>query len=152
MNKNSNSPAIIELCTRGELPQIISMVKELAVFEKEPDAVVTQLEDYESASENLIEILVAKSNDVIVGMALYYPAFSTWKGKMMYLEDLYVKTEYRNKGIGQQLFDSFIERAKYHRCKLVKWQVLDWNTNAVAFYEKNSAKIEKQWWNGKILF
>ena len=78
--------------------------------------------------------------------------FSTWKGRMMYLEDFVVNPEYRGQGIGQQLFDSFIAEAKAQDCNLVKWQVLDWNEPAVRFYERNKATIEKEWWNGKIVF
>jgi len=85
-------------------------------------------------------------------MALYYMTYSTWKGRMLYLEDFVVQEAFRKAGIGQQLFDGFLQEANNKGCKLVKWQVLDWNVPAIKFYEKNKAIIEKEWWNGKILF
>ncbi len=78
--------------------------------------------------------------------------FSTWKGKMLYLEDFVVKEAFRKKGVGQVLWNKYIDIAKEKDCALVKWQVLDWNEPAVKFYEKNGATIEKEWWNGKIIF
>jgi GNAT superfamily N-acetyltransferase len=78
--------------------------------------------------------------------------YSTWKGRMLYLEDFVVKERSRRQGIGQLLFDAFLAEAKARGCRLAKWQVLDWNTPAVNFYEKQSAIIEQEWWNGKILF
>ena len=85
-------------------------------------------------------------------MTLYYMTYSTWKGKMLYLEDFVVKADQRNKGIGQLLFDAFIEVAKAKKCRMVKWQVLDWNEPAIRFYEKNNATIETEWWTAKIIF
>jgi len=85
-------------------------------------------------------------------MTLYYMTFSTWKGKMLYLEDFVIKKGFRRLGIGQLLFDAFLETAREKGCKLTKWQVLDWNETALKFYEKNNAIIEKDWWNGKIIF
>ena len=70
----------------------------------------------------------------------------------MYLEDFIVKDIYRRVGVGQQLFDAFLEDSKNQQCKLVKWQVLDWNEPAIKFYQKNNAKFDKEWWNGIILF
>jgi GNAT superfamily N-acetyltransferase len=95
---------------------------------------------------------VAELNDEILGMALYYMTFSTWRGSMLYLEDFYVSENYRSAGIGQLLFDAYINEAKERGCKMVKWEVLDWNTEAIKFYERNGAVIEKQWWKGKIIF
>ena len=76
--------------------------------------------------------------------------YSTWKGRMFYLEDFVVLEAYRRLGLGQMLFDAFLQEAKDQQCRLVKWQVLDWNEPALRFYRKNNAVIEKEWWNGKI--
>ena len=83
-------------------------------------------------------------------MVFYYLTYSTWKGRMLYLEDFVVLPDYRRFGIGQLLFDALLEVARNKRCKLVKWQVLDWNQPALNFYRKYDAIIEKEWWNGKI--
>jgi GNAT superfamily N-acetyltransferase len=88
---------------------------------------------------------------MIIGMAIYYPTFSTWRGKMLYLEDFYVQPKYRSKGIGQSLFDSILHRARITNCKLMKWQVLDWNKKAIKFYKRNNAEIETEWLNGKLI-
>jgi ribosomal protein S18 acetylase RimI-like enzyme len=83
-------------------------------------------------------------------MALYYMTYSTWKGRMLYLEDFVVSAGFRRYGVGQRLFDAYLRRAKALECRLVKWQVLDWNEPAINFYRKNNAIIETEWWNGKI--
>ncbi len=134
----------------NDLPEILKLVEELAIYENEPDAVTAKLSEYESAFEDSIfEALVAEHNGQILGMTLYYMTFSTWKGKMLYLEDFVVLEAHRKLGIGQLLFDQLIEVAKAKSCKLIKWQVLDWNVPALNFYYKNNAVIEKNWWTGK---
>ena len=134
-----------------DLKEVLRLVKELAAFEKEPEAVVAQLDEYEQLfHKGLFDGFVAVQDEKVVGMAVYYPIFSTWKGKMLYLEDFYVESDYRNGGFGQQLFNAFIEEAKAQGCRRVKWQVLDWNTDAIRFYERNNAFIDTSWCNGTI--
>ena len=136
-----------------DLPAIYELVRELAIFEKEEAAFTIGIDEYrDQFRKDLFQVLVAQSAEEIVGMALFYPTFSTWKGKMMYLEDFVVATKHRRKGVGQLLFDAFIETSKQQQCKLVKWQVLDWNQSAIDFYIKQDAIIEQEWYNGKILF
>jgi GNAT superfamily N-acetyltransferase len=143
---------IIRNANFDDLSHIYSLVKELAVYEESGDQVTVNLKDYKKDfNENLFESLVAINNGEIIGMMLYYMTYSTWKGKMVYLEDFIVREEHRNKGVGQQLFNTFIKVAKDKKAKLVKWQVLDWNTPAINFYKKNDAVIEKNWWTVKIL-
>ncbi len=143
----------IRLGQLSDIHQVFNLVKELAIFENEPDAVTAKINDYKTAfKKELIGVLVAETNDIIVGMTLFYDTFSTWKGKMLYLEDFVVKAEYRSKGIGDLLFTATIAEAKRRSCKMIKWQVLDWNKRAIDFYERKGATIEKQWWNGKIIF
>jgi len=134
-----------------DLPEIYNLVKELAVYEKEPAAVTATLSDYNADfAAGIFEAFVAKTEEKVVGTAIYYMTYSTWKGRMLYLEDFVVQESYRKFGIGQQLFDAFLAEASNKKAKLVKWQVLDWNEPALSFYRKNEAIIEKNWWSGKI--
>ena len=86
----------------------------------------------------------------IVGMMLYYMAYSTWKGKMMYLEDFVVREAVRGQGVGQMLWTAFEAESRAEGAKLLKWQVLDWNTPALNFYKNIGANIETEWLNGKL--
>ena len=143
----------IRKATLSDVEAIRGLVVELAVYEKEPDAVTATLADYKSNFENnWFECQVAELDNEVVGMILYYNTYSTWKGRMLYLEDFVVSEKHRRKGIGELLFERLFEVAKEKEVKLVKWQVLDWNEPAIRFYEKNKATIEKEWWNGKIIF
>ncbi len=145
------SNVLIRQAEKKDIPSIFSLVEELALYEKAADAVITSVQSYEDDFDNnLYGAFVAEFEGEIVGMALYYMAFSTWKGKMLYLEDFVVRESHRRYGAGQLLFDAFLAEAKVRKCSLVKWQVLDWNEPAIRFYEKNNAIIEKEWWNGKI--
>lgn len=144
---------IIRPATEDDLPAIHALVYELAVYEKEPEAVETTPAEYlEDFRNGLFEATVAEVDGQVVGMTLYYMAYSTWRGKMLYLDDFVVNEAYRQHGIGQLLFDAFVEEGRERGCRLVKWQVLDWNEPALKFYRKNNAIIETNWWNGKILY
>ena len=143
----------IRKITANDLGSVYELVRDLAIFEKEEEQFTIGIEEYqEQYAEGLFQVLVAESGGEIIGMALYYPSFSTWKGKMMYLEDFVVKASKRNTGVGQLLFDAFLTEAKEQDCKMVRWQVLDWNETAINFYKKNKATIEGQWLTGKIIF
>ncbi len=132
---------------------VYGLVCELAAYEKEPEAVTVDVGAYvEAFSQKLIDVTVADANGEIVGIALYYLTFSTWKGKCLFLEDFYVKPALRQAGIGKMLFDAYLEEAKKLGALQAKWQVLDWNQPALLFYAKYDAVIEKNWWNGKIYF
>ena len=144
---------IIRPATEADLPAIHALVYELAIYEKEPEAVETTPAEYlEDFRNGLFEATVAEVDGQIAGMTLYYMAYSTWRGKMLYLDDFVVNEHYRRHGIGQMLFDAFVEEGRQRGCRLVKWQVLDWNEPALRFYRKNNAIIETNWWNGKILY
>jgi N-acetylglutamate synthase-like GNAT family acetyltransferase len=141
----------IRKAQKSDIPQVHELVRELAIYEKAEKEFVAPLQlYYESLESGSIQCIVAECEAKVIGMALYYLSFSTWKGRMMYLEDFVVQSAFRSHGVGQQLFDAFLADAKSQDCTLVKWQVLDWNTPAIKFYEKNKAIIEKEWWNGKI--
>jgi len=83
-------------------------------------------------------------------MALYYYVYSTWKGRMVYLEDFVLDAAYRRRGIGKQLWDALIERGRERGCKLLKWQVVDSNTEAMKFYAAQEGIMEENWINGKL--
>ena len=139
---------IIRKGNRADLKEVYDLVVELAIYEKAPDAVSASLEDYYNAFDSgAIDILVATEAGSVLGMALYYNTFSTWKGKMYYLEDFVVKENHRGRGIGAKLFEAFLDDAKQNNCKLVKWQVLDWNQPAINFYEKYGTRFQKEWLN-----
>ena len=142
---------IIRKAEQKDLPAIHALVRELAIYEKAEHEFVASLEDYQTDFEaGIYEAHVAEVDGKVVGMALYYMTYSTWKGRMLYLEDFVVLGAYRRLGLGQQLFDAYLEEARKQKCRVVKWQVLDWNEPALRFYRKNNAVIEKEWWNGKI--
>ena len=143
----------IRKAEKKDLKQIYKLVKELAVYENEPDAVIASLTDYyDSFDAGDFDSIVAESQRKIIGMAIYYTTFSTWRGRMIYLEDFVVNEAFRRLGVGQLIFDAFLDEARQREARLVKWQVLDWNEPALRFYKKNKAIIEKNWWNVKILF
>ncbi len=136
---------------KRDLAAIYGLVQELAVYEKEPNAVTATLEDYQNDFEaGIFEANVALDGEDVVGTTIYYMSYSTWKGKMLYLEDFVVREAYRKNGVGQLLFDAYLAVAKEKKAVMVKWQVLDWNEPALNFYIKNNAIIEKNWWSGKI--
>jgi GNAT superfamily N-acetyltransferase len=144
---------IIRTATFKDLPFIHNLVRELAIYEKEENEFTATLAMYENDfTENVFQSIVADVHGEIVGMVLYYLTYSTWKGKMMYLEDFVVNEKFRGKGIGKLLYDAFIQEAKDKNCMLAKWQVLDWNEAAIQFYTHNNAILEKNWWNCKVFF
>lgn len=138
--------------------EMLDLIKELAAYEKEPDAVTVSLKAFREAGfgENPVwNAFVAKDKITggIMGMALYYIRYSTWKGKMFYLEDIVVSQNYRNQGIGKCLMEAVIRKAKETGMAGVTWQVLDWNEPAIAFYEKFEGIVfEDNWRNVKLLF
>ena len=141
----------IRPATEADIPAIHALVCELAAYENEPEAVFTTPEEYlEDYRKGLFESQIAEMDGQVVGMILYFITYSSWKGKMLYLDDFVVNEPYRRYGVGQMLFDTFVEEGRRRGCRLVKWQVLDWNEPALRFYKKNEAIIETNWWNGKI--
>ena len=143
----------IRQASAADIPAIHSLVRDLARYEKAEDEFVATVEEYlNDFKAGWFQALVAEQEEEVVAMALYYTTYSTWKGKMLYLEDFVVREHLRRKGIGKQWFDAFLDEARAMGCRLVKWQVLDWNTPALEFYAQYEALIEKEWWNGKLFF
>ena len=131
-----------------DMPAVLGLIKELAVFEKEPNAVEVTLADLmrDGFGENsLFHTFIAEENDEILGMALYYYRYSTWKGKTIHLEDLIVKKEKRGSGLGFKLYSEVIAQGKCDGVRRIEWNVLDWNTPAIEFYKKTGAKVFKDW-------
>lgn len=128
---------------------ILKLIIELAVFEKEPNAVeITEkdlLQDGFSSNPKFTTFVAEEDSGNIVGMALFYERYSTWKGKAIHLEDLMVTEKKRGRGIGKALYSAVMKYAYEIGCKRVAWDVLDWNENAIQFYQKTGANILKEW-------
>ncbi|MEZ4816664.1 MAG: GNAT family N-acetyltransferase [Flavobacteriaceae bacterium] len=140
---------VVRKATKEDMPQVLGLIKELAVFEKEPEAVVITLAELEAAGfgdNPQFTCFVAEMNSEIVGMALVYFRFSTWVGNTVHLEDLIVKEHMRGKGIGIALYKKVMEYSKAQGVKRVNWMVLGWNKDAIAFYENTGAKVLEEWW------
>ena len=139
---------IIRKATKNDMPSVLELIQELATFEKEPDAVVVTVDDLirDGFSENpLFQCFVAEVDNQIIGMALYYYRYSTWKGKTIHLEDLIVKESKRGTGAGFALYKEIIKQGKAENVRRIEWNVLDWNTPAIDFYEKSGAKVLGDW-------
>ena len=138
----------IRKATKNDMPQALELIQELAIFDNEPDAVVVTVDDLvrDGFSENpLFQCFVAEVENEIIGMALYYYRYSTWKGKTIHLEDLIVKENKRGTGAGFALYKEIIKQGKAENVRRIEWNVLDWNTPAINFYEKSGAKVLGDW-------
>ncbi len=143
----------LRVAKKEDCPRLIELVNELAVFEKLPEEVTVTLQEFEDAgfgNNPVWKAFVAVDNDVIIGFALYYIRFSTWKGCRVYLEDFIVTEAYRGKGIGKLLFEQIIRETKELGYSGMVWQVLDWNEPAIGFYKKYEANIEEGWLNASL--
>lgn len=133
---------------KNDMKAVLDLIQELAVFEKEPDAVVVTVADLERdgfGDHPLFYTFVAEVDGEIVGTALYYYRYSTWKGKTIHLEDLIVKEKMRGSGLGFALYSKIMEQGKADGVRRIEWNVLDWNTPAINFYLKSGARILEDW-------
>jgi GNAT superfamily N-acetyltransferase len=138
---------------KKDLPDILALIKELADYEKSLDKVDVTLEQLEQDGFNdnpNYYFLVAVYKDEIIGMSFYWIRYSTWKGKVLFLEDFVVKEAFRRKGVGAKLFEQTIKIAKDENMDGMFWQVLDWNMPAINFYKKYNATISSAWLNGRL--
>ena len=138
---------------QDDLKDALALIRELAIFEKAPDAVENTIENMIKdgfGDRPFFEFFVAEMDGKIVGLALYYYNYSTWKGKSLYLEDLIVKEDYRGRGIGKKLFERVILKAKKEQVGRMDWQVLDWNTSAIDFYKRMDASLDDEWINCRL--
>lgn len=143
----------IRLGEKKDLPQILELIKELAAYERAPNEVTVTLSELENdgfGKNPIYKFYVAESNNKILGMALFYVKYSTWKGKCIFLDDIIVTEKYRMAGIGKKLFDKVVLESKNINAKRLEWQVLEWNEPAIKFYKKLDAVLDPEWVNGKL--
>ena len=137
----------------NDLPEVLALVKELAIYEKaahEVKITIGELEKDGFGEHPLFWIILAEVDTKIVGMSFYYIRYSTWTGRNLYLEDIIVKEAYRGNSIGKLLFEETINEAKKLNVRQMMWQVLDWNEPALNFYKKFNAELDPEWVNGKL--
>ena len=143
----------IRVAEREDCPRLLELINELALYEKAPEEVTVTIEEFMDAGfgENKVwKAFVAEDNNKIIGFALYYTRYSTWKGCRLYVVDFIVTEEYRGKGAGKLLFETVIHEAKDKNYNGMVWQVLDWNEPAINFYKKYAADIEAGWLNASF--
>lgn len=134
---------------KKDMEDVLTLIKELATYEKEPNSVEVNSKDlvnHAFSASPLFVCFVAVLNNKTVGMSLGYSRYSTWKGPTMHLEDLIVTKKHRGIGIGQALFSNFIKYSHSKGVRRIEWAVLNWNTNAIKFYESNGAKVYEDWY------
>ena len=138
----------------GDEQAIFGLISELALYEKAHEQVTNSAEQLgiDLFQDKICEAIVAYKNDQIIGFALYYISYSTWKGRCLYLEDFYVQEVHRKYGAGGMLFDKVVEIAKDLGVKRMDWQVLEWNQLALDFYKKRNAILDSEWVNGRLYF
>lgn len=138
----------IRKAQKEDMNGVLALIQELAVFEKEPNAVLITAEDLVRdgfGDQPLFHVFVAENEKEIVGIALYYYRYSTWKGKTIHLEDLIVKESMRGTGLGYALYSEIIKQGQKDKVRRIEWAVLDWNTTAIDFYKKSGAKVFDEW-------
>lgn len=143
----------IRRAVKDDCRRLLDLVQELATYERAPEEVTVTLEHFTESGfgdQPVWWSFVAEVDERIVGFALYYIRYSTWKGQAMYLEDILITNEMRGKGIGKLLFDRLIEEAREKKFNRIIWQVLDWNEPAIHFYKKYNADFDDSWVNCSI--
>lgn len=136
-----------------DLPQAFALIQELAEFERAPQEVTNTLEMMREdgfGANPIFKFFVAETEEGIIGIAVYYTAYSTWKGKTIYLEDLVVTEKYRRAGVGKKLFNAVAKKAEEMGAKRFAWQVLDWNEPAINFYRNVKANLDGEWINCRM--
>jgi GNAT superfamily N-acetyltransferase len=145
----TDSRVTIRAATIDDLPAVVALVRELAAYEQEPDAVVATLADFARhgfGESPRFHTLVAEVESIVVGFALYFFGFSTWRGApTLHLEDLFVQPAHRKKRLGLSLMQALAREAKARSCQRFVWQVLDWNAPAIGFYESLGATVRREW-------
>lgn len=144
----------IRFAQKGDEKAIHELIVGLAIFERAEKEVINTPENLakDLFDEKVCSAYVAEIDGVVVGFALWYTSYSTWKGQCLYLEDFYVHPDYREQRIGSQLFDKVVEIAKSSGVRRMDWQVLDWNENAIEFYKRKNAILDGEWINGRLFF
>ena len=140
---------------KSDMPAVLSLVQELADYERAPQEVVVTVADLERdgfGEHPLFFCFVAEKNGKIIGMALYYINYSTWKGPCVFLEDIVVTQSERKGGVGKLLFDAVLNAAKERGARRMSWQVLDWNEPAIQFYKRYQPEVLGEWLNYRLSF
>lgn len=143
----------IRPAVEADCSKMMELIHELALYEKAPQEVTVRMEEFVDAgfgSNPVWKAFVAEADGTVVGFALYYVRYSTWKGCRLYLEDFIVTEEFRGKGIGKVLFETVMRQAKDKGFNGMTWQVLDWNQPAINFYQKYQAGLEPGWLNASF--
>jgi GNAT superfamily N-acetyltransferase len=146
-------PYLLRRGREEDLPRVLALIQELAAYERAPEAVTNTLEMMRQdgfGPSPIFGFFVLENGDELLGLALYYTAYSTWKGRMLYLEDLVVTEAARRGGYGRLLFDAIVAEARRTGAQRLKWQVLDWNEPAIKFYKKLGAELDAEWLNGNL--
>lgn len=145
---------MIRRAKKGDEYRILDLIMELAIYEKEPDAVKNTPEKLakDIFEHKYCEAFVAEVEGQIVGYAIFYTSYSTWNGPCIYLEDIYIQPGHRRTGVGSELFDTVVNIAKERRVSRMDWQILEWNQLALDFYEKKNAVVDTTWLNGRLFF
>ncbi len=141
--------------TEADLPRLLSLIQELAEYERAPDEVEVTIATLTAdgfGPNPVFQFFVGLVENDVQGIALYYTKYSTWKGRCLYLEDLVVAESYRGIGLGRLLFDAVALEAKQAKVKRMEWQVLAWNEPAIAFYRSLDAALDPEWLNGKLVY
>ena len=144
---------VIRKGRKTDCKRTLELIQELAEYEKAPNEVTISLEELENdgfGENSIYELLVAEQNNQIIGIALFYEKYSTWKGRCLYLEDLVVTKAKRGIGAGKALFEAVIAVAKEKQSGRMERQVLDWNTPAIDFYKSYQAELDGTWFNGRF--
>lgn len=151
----SSSQIKLRVGVETDLPQVLGLVKELAAYEKAPlevEVTEAEMKNWGFGNDKVFDFFVAVADEKIVGLALYYYKYSTWKGKCLFLEDIIITESYRRYGLGTKLFDLVVQVAKEKKVRRMEWQVLEWNEPAINFYKKYNAVLDPEWVNGKLTF
>ncbi len=148
-----NKKATTRRALKSDIPVMLTLIKELALYENAPDQVTNTSEMMLKDGfgiDKIYDAFVAETDGKVIGVAITFYRYSTWKGRCLYLEDLIVTETYRGIGAGQQLFTHCIDFGKMNDCKRMVWQVLDWNKPALDFYTKYGAHLDGEWINGSL--
>ncbi|MGB0915155.1 MAG: GNAT family N-acetyltransferase [Crocinitomicaceae bacterium] len=137
-----------------DVAAVMDLIRGLAEYERDLASVknTTERLTADIFEHHYCDSLVVEVDEVIVGFALYYTSYSTWKGPCLYLEDLFVLPEFRAKGLGSKLFDQLVDLARVNGFARMDWQIINWNQPAIDFYERKNAVIDREWLNGRIFF
>ena len=141
---------IIRKGIKKDIPEVLELVKELAEFENSIEKVSNTIEKMENdgfGDEPIYDLFIAEKKNKIIGIAITYFRFSTWKGKVLYLEDLIINKKYRRRGIGYKIIKKVLSFAKEKKCIGMSLQVLEWNEIGINFYKKLNMEFDNEWIN-----